>query len=68
MEIKDFVPGIKVYAMLKVGDKPITKYVGTVGHAWMAGGKKTLVKFDAGIGWVYITEQNASQFFLEPAN
>lgn len=67
MTLDQFVPGVKVHAIMKAttGEPPRKAY-GVVGNGWTAEGTQLLVKFDG--GWVYVNERNAGQFFLEPTN
>jgi hypothetical protein len=67
MTLNQFKPGLRVY--VEVPQLSGTKYkaAGAVGNAWQAGGPKPIVQFDNG-GYVYITEQTAQHFHLEPSN
>lgn len=67
MTLDQFVPGVRVFAMLKVGGDPPVKTYGVVGNAWSGEGPQLIVKFDDK-GWVYVNEKNAVIFNLEPTN
>lgn len=68
MKMEEFVPGVRVFAILKTsaGDPPVKTY-GVVGNAWSGEGPQLIVKFDDK-GWVYVNEKNAVIFNLEPTN